>query len=92
MEVDVVGARNIREDGYEGTYVFIAPPSLDVLEERLRQRRTDDEDAVRGRLARAREEMQIARADEATIFITNDDLDAATDRVLKTIGLSTARS
>jgi len=88
MEVDVVGAQSIRDAGYEGTYVFIAPPSLDVLEKRLRRRETDDEEAIRGRMARARDEIAIAEADDKTIIVINDDLCAATHQILETIGLA----
>ena len=88
MEVDVVGARNIRAAGYDGTYIFIAPPSQDVLEARLRRRDTDDEAAIRRRLERAREEMEIAASDGDTIIVVNDDLDSATQQVMETTGLA----
>ena len=91
MEVDVVGARNIRDyveaAGHEGLHVFIAPPSQEVLETRLRRRGTDDETAIEGRLGRAAEERRLAEADEAVIVV-NDDLDAAVERVLDAVGLA----
>ncbi|HZM00067.1 MAG TPA: guanylate kinase, partial [Planctomycetota bacterium] len=67
MEVDVTGAGNLKRAGYAGTYVFIAPPSMAVLERRLRERGTDDPSAIERRLARAREEMALARADGSRI-------------------------
>jgi guanylate kinase len=86
MEVDITGAENLKRAGYDGVYVFIAPPGMDVLERRLRRRGTDDEAAIERRLARAREEMVRARDDGLTIVI-NESVDAAVAQVLRLIGL-----
>ncbi len=86
MEVDVTGARNLKTAGFDGSYVFIAPPSMDVLEQRLRQRRTDDQAAIARRLARARKEMEQAAADGAQIVV-NDSVDDAVKKVFAIIGL-----
>lgn len=58
LEVEVQGARQLRERGRGAVFVFLIPPSLDVLEQRLRSRGSDDEDVVRKRLERAREELR----------------------------------
>ncbi len=89
MEVDVVGARSIRGAGYDGLHVFIAPPSAEVLEQRLRDRGTDDEAAIARRLGRAAEERTMAEADGATIVV-NESLDAAVDEVLGLLELDTS--
>ena len=72
IEVDVTGARNLRRAGYEGVYLFIAPPDMAQLESRLRQRGTDDAAAIDKRLQRARDEMDEARADGSRVVINND--------------------
>ena len=87
MEVDVIGARNIRSAGYEGLHVFIAPPSPEVLEARLRRRGTDNEEAIAKRLGRAAEERALAEEDRAEIVV-NDELDAATELILDRVGLA----
>lgn len=87
MEVDTLGARHIREAGYAGTYIFIAPPDDATLEQRLRSRGTDDDLEIRRRLGRANEEREMARADNALIVI-NDEIDAAARRILDEVGLS----
>ncbi len=87
MEVDVVGARNIRDAGYEGLHVFIAPPSREVLETRLRRRGTDDEAAIAKRLGRAAEERRLAEEDGAVIVV-NDELDRAVEQIMDETGLS----
>jgi guanylate kinase len=89
IEVDVTGARNLRAAGYEGLYLFIAPPSMEVLERRLRDRRTDDEPTIRRRLERAREEMLAARTDGSRIVV-NESIDEAVQEVLRLIGLEPA--
>ncbi len=55
--------------------IFIAPPSLAVLEQRLRGRGTDTEEAIACRLERARQEFR--EADFYDFLIVNDDLDTA---------------
>ena len=47
LDIDVQGVRQVKESGLEGVrYVFIKPPSLEVLEERLRSRGTETEEAI----------------------------------------------
>ncbi len=58
LEVEVQGARQLREHDRGAVFVFLIPPSLDILEQRLRSRGSDDEDVVRKRLERAREELR----------------------------------
>ncbi len=58
LEVEVQWARQLRERGQEAVFVFLIPPSMDILEQRLRSRGSDDEDVVRKRLERAREELR----------------------------------
>ena len=86
MEVDVTGAHNIKAATNGGTYVFIAPPSAEVLEQRLRRRATDSDEAIERRLARAAEERLQAEADGSTIVV-NENVDAAVRELLALIGL-----
>jgi guanylate kinase len=73
--IDVQGAASLRADGVEALYVFLAPPSWEVLETRLRGRESDDEATIRRRLENARAEL--ARQDEYDAVVINDDLEAA---------------
>ena len=57
-DIDVQGARQIRESGMPAVFIFILPPSLRVLEERLRGRESDSEEIVRRRLANAADEVK----------------------------------
>lgn len=55
--VDIQGARSIRKLAPDAVLVFIAPPSIEELERRLRQRKTESEEQLAKRLRSAREEM-----------------------------------
>ena len=94
MEVDVTGAANLLRrvtdllDGKAApTYIFIKPPSLDVLEQRLRKRGTDDDAAVERRLGRARDEIAMAEAADA-VMVTNESLEQAVDEIKRLVGLT----
>uniref|UniRef100_B8HWL2 Guanylate kinase n=1 Tax=Cyanothece sp. (strain PCC 7425 / ATCC 29141) TaxID=395961 RepID=B8HWL2_CYAP4 len=75
LEIELEGARQVRHSYPQALQVFILPPSLEVLEERIRGRGQDSEAAIAKRLARAQEE--IAAADEFDLQIVNDDLATA---------------
>ena len=75
VEVDLVGARNIKEIMPEAITVFLAPPSWEVLVERLTGRATETEDVIARRLQTARAEL--AAQDEFDDVIVNNDLDEA---------------
>jgi len=81
FDVDVKGALSIR-DAFpeETTLVFIAPPSIGVLEERLRGRNTETEETLARRIARAR--MELEMQGEFEIVVVNDDLVRAVDELV----------
>jgi guanylate kinase len=79
LVIDVQGARQVRRMRPGLVGVFVLPPSFDVLERRLRGRSKDSEEAIRRRLATAREE--IAAVDEYDYVVVNDELDACVDRL-----------
>lgn len=58
LDIDPQGARQLRERLDFGIYIFIVAPSLKELEERLRKRRTEDEEKIRLRLENAKKEIQ----------------------------------
>lgn len=75
LEIDVQGAFQVREKMPQAHLVFIAPPSMEVLEERLRARATDSDEAIAARLEAA--EVELSRKMEYDIRLVNDDLDVA---------------
>ena len=87
LEIEVNGAEQVMRAMPESVSIFILPPSEQVLEERLRGRGTEDEETVKKRLLRSKEE--IKRAEEYDYRIVNDDLNEAY-RELKKIYLEHA--
>lgn len=84
MDIDVKGALNVKRIfGCEALAIFIAPPSLDVLESRLRGRNTDSEESVAKRLGKA--EYELSFAPEFDNVVVNDDLDRAVKEVVDLI-------
>ena len=77
LEIEVQGARQIREAMPEAVQIFIAPPSDDALRARLIGRGTDDADQVSARLATAREELKAQG--EFSHVVVNDRLEDASD-------------
>ena len=79
VEIEVQGARQVRQRRDDVCFIFLLPPSMDELAARLRARGTDDAEAIDRRLAVADRELEAA-----SIFdfaVVNDDLDAAVDAV-----------
>ena len=75
LEIDVQGARQVRESLPEAVLIFIEPPSFEDLERRLAARASDQPAQIERRLAAARDE--IAAAGEFDHRIVNDDLQQA---------------
>ena len=75
LEIEVQGARQVREALPEAVQVFIAPPSPEILRQRLLRRGTDQPDQIARRLRQAEEELRAK--DEFQHVIENDDLDRA---------------
>ncbi len=81
MDVDVQGAMKIRSMK-NAVFIFVLPPSMAILEKRLTQRQTDDENQIRKRIAMARQEIACAHRYDYVVF--NDDLGESV-RALKSI-------
>ncbi|MDR1978209.1 MAG: guanylate kinase [Synergistaceae bacterium] len=83
LEIDVQGAQQIRSLLPESVLIFILPPSLEVLEERLRRRRTESEEKIDLRLEDAKKEME--RAKEYDHVVLNDVLERASEELRRII-------
>lgn len=76
MDIDVKGALNVKKQfGDEALSIFILPPSLEILENRLRGRNTDSEDSLAKRISKAEYEMSFAGDFDSKVV--NDDLENA---------------
>lgn len=89
FDVDVEGGLNLKHIfGKEALALFIAPPSIQVLEQRLKSRGTETEESLAKRVAKA--EMEIGYASRFDAIVVNDELERAcaeaADRVIKFLG------
>jgi guanylate kinase len=75
FDVDVKGALSIKKKYPQALLIFISPPSLEVLEERLRARRTEDPQMLARRLERV--PMEMAQATKFDRVVVNDSLERA---------------
>ncbi len=89
LEIDWQGAQQVRKVFPEAVGVFILPPSLEVLEHRLRGRGTDDEDTISRRLLAARGEMR--HVGEFDYVILNNELQQAIDDLVAVVQASRLR-
>ena len=84
FDIDVIGALNIKRlYGEQCLTVFVNPPSLEILKERLISRNTESEDKLKQRLDKAGIEME--KAKEFDIILLNDDLETAKAKTLEII-------
>lgn len=75
LEIELAGARQVRASMPDARFVFLAPPSVDVLVQRLSGRGTESADAVAARLAMA--EIELAAAAEFDDIVVNSDITRA---------------
>ncbi len=75
LDIDVQGARQIRNTFKDAVYIFILPPSMEILRKRLMKRKTDSKEAITLRLEKARDE--ISGYKEYDYVIINNKLDKA---------------
>jgi guanylate kinase len=79
LEIDVKGARQVRDQVPDALLIFLKPPSFEELERRLRSRGTEDEQRIEERLRTARWELE--QTGWFDHVVVNDDLDRATEEV-----------
>lgn len=80
LEIDVQGAKQIKERCESAVLVFVAPPSLDELERRLSNRGTESEAEIKKRLKDAREELQSKELYKYVVI--NDEIDRAVNKIM----------
>ena len=83
LEIEVEGAKQIKEKFPESLSIFLLPPSKEELEKRIRNRGTEKEEAIDRRLSRAN--YDIASSDQFDFVLTNHDVDETVKEVFKII-------
>jgi guanylate kinase len=85
LEIELAGARQVRESLPDARFVFLAPPSVEELVQRLAGRGTESADALADRMARA--EVELAAAPEFDHVILNRDVEQAAHELADLIAL-----
>jgi guanylate kinase len=81
FDVDVVGGLNLKKFfKNKALAIFVQPPTMEILEQRLRNRKTESEEKIQMRISKAHEE--IKRSDEFDVIVENNVLEEAVERVL----------
>ena len=83
LEIEVQGALQVKKKVPDGVFIFLTPPDLDELKDRLVGRGTDSEEVIRQRIERAKEEIALMR--EYDYAVVNDEVPLAAERVKRII-------
>lgn len=82
LDVDIKGVRSLKNTDLNPKCIFVSPPNLQVLEQRLRGRGTETEATLKKRLSRAVEEMNLGKCKTTWDYsIVNDNLDSAYEQL-----------
>lgn len=79
LEIEVQGGAQVRQKNPASVSIFVLPPSMRVLSQRLHRRGTDSEEVIQKRLAKAREEIQ--KAEQYDYVVINDDLEECVQEI-----------
>lgn len=83
LEIEPCGARQVKKKCPDAMMIFILPPNIEVLEERLRGRGTETNEVVEARIAQAKKE--IANSGDYEYTVVNDTVERAADEILNII-------
>ncbi len=83
LNIDIQGASQVKKRCPEAVLIFILPPSIGILEQRLRNRKSDTEDEILKRLQLARTE--ISKIDNYDYVVVNKDIEDSVDKLLAII-------
>ena len=90
LEIEVQGALQVREKMKDAIFVFIAPPSMDALYNRLKSRGTESEAVIQSRIDKAKRELDLAY--KYDYIVVNDTVDNAADRIMAIIRAEHAKT
>lgn len=79
LEIEVVGAAQVRQKAPDGLFIFLAPPSLSALEDRLIGRGTESSEIIQFRVGKAREELEMMNLYD--YVVENEEVQLACDRI-----------
>lgn len=77
LDIDMQGVKSVKDSDLNAKFLFVSPPSIEELKDRLTNRGTETDDSVNKRLEAATREMEFAKTGVHDKIIVNDDLDKA---------------
>jgi len=84
LDIDVQGVKSMKKTSYNSNYVFIMPPSIPILEERLKGRGTETEESLKYRMDLAVQDIKFGEEEgNFDIIIVNDDLESAYAKLIE---------
>lgn len=83
LEIEMIGAAQIKSMGEDAVLVFVLPPSLAMLKERLKKRGTEKEEAIAKRMSCTMDELKHIK--DYDYYLVNNDIDKATEQLLAII-------
>ena len=90
LEIEVQGALQVRKKMHDAIFIFIAPPSIDALYNRLKRRGTESEEVIQERIEKAKRELGLAY--KYDYIVVNDTVDNAADRIMNIIRAEHAKT
>ena len=90
LEIEVQGALQVREKMKDAIFIFIAPPTMDALYNRLKSRGTESEEVIQSRIEKAKRELHLAY--KYDYIVVNDTVDNAADRIMAIIRAEHAKT
>ena len=90
LEIEVQGALQVREKMKDAIFIFIAPPTIDALYNRLKSRGTESEDVISERIEKAKRELDLAY--KYDYIVVNDTVENAADRIMAIIRAEHAKT
>lgn len=90
LEIDIQGALNVKKSNEDAVFIFILPPSIEELKNRIVSRGTDSEEVINKRMNCTKDELSFAT--EYDYVVVNDDLEKATEKVRKIIDVEKSKA
>ena len=90
LEIEVQGALQVREKIKDAIFIFIAPPTMDALYNRLKNRGTEDDSVINQRIEKAKREIHLAY--KYDYIVVNDTVENASDRIMNIIRAEHAKT
>lgn len=89
MDIDTVGARSVKKIYPQAVSIFVIPPSIEALKQRLKSRATDSDEVINKRLNKAR--LELDQIGDFDYWLVNDDFEQAVNNVVSIIEAERSR-